>query len=216
MSGEQEDQVIRIFRKVGAVYTNDHFVYTSDKHGSAHIESGLVCVHPKEASYLGRLLAYQFCGHNIAAVVGPANGAIIPAQWMAHHLGIYTTKDVIALCAEKTEGGRSFWIPPAYQKLISGTRVFVVDDVLTTGRSLRQTVGVVRSAGGIVVGAGALWNRGGVTAEDIDVPILYSLVNIVMDRWDEADCTLCKEGKPINTDVGHGREFVARKAAIAE
>lgn len=48
------------------------------------------------------------------------------------------------------------------------------------------------------------------------MPVLYSLVNMVMDAWDEAGCLLCQEGKPINTDVGHGREFFARKGVMVK
>jgi orotate phosphoribosyltransferase len=58
----------------------------------------------------------------------------------------------------------------------------------------------------------ALCNRGGVTAADLDVPALVSLVELSLDSWEAADCPLCRAGVPVNTDVGKGREFLAARA----
>lgn len=216
MRGEQEDHVVQIFRKVGAVRTSGHFVYTSDQHGSAYIESDLVYAHPKEASYLGRLFAYQFCGHGIDIVIGPANGATIPVQWTAHHLWSFTQKDVLAFSVEKIEDSKSFRITPEYQKLIFGKRVLVVDDVLTTGRSMHEIADATRAVGGIVIAGGVLWNRGGASPNAAGVPDLYSLVSITMETYDQSVCPFCKDDVPIDPNVGHGREFLARKGVIAE
>ena len=91
-------------------------------------------------------------------------------------------------------------------------RVLVVEDILTTGGSARKVVEAVRAIGGNVVGVGVLCNRGGVTAQDLaNVPKLEVLVNISLDAWNEADCPLCKQGVPVNPDVGKGREFLARR-----
>jgi orotate phosphoribosyltransferase len=81
------------------------------------------------------------------------------------------------------------------------------------GGSARATVKVVRECGGIVVGVSALCNRGGVTAETLSVPWLESLVNIKMETWAEHDCPMCAEKVPVRTDVGKGKEFLARKNA---
>jgi orotate phosphoribosyltransferase len=99
-----------------------------------------------------------------------------------------------------------------YDKLIPGKQVLVVEDVLTTGGTVKKVVGAVRELGGIVVGVGALVNRGGITAKDVgDVPRLGALINITLDVWDEKACPLCEQGVPINTDVGKGREFLDRR-----
>jgi orotate phosphoribosyltransferase len=87
-----------------------------------------------------------------------------------------------------------------------------VEDVLTTGGSARRVVEATRAIGGKVVGLGVLCNRGGVTPQDVaNVPELFALVNVKMNAWDEAECPLCAQGVPINTDVGKGREYLARK-----
>jgi len=69
-----------------------------------------------------------------------------------------------------------------------------------------------RATGGTVVGLGVLCNRGGITPPDVaDEPRLEALVNVTLDAWDEASCPLCAQNVPINTDLGKGREFLARR-----
>jgi len=90
----------------------------------------------------------------------------------------------------------------------------VVGDVLTTGGSAKKVVEATRALGGNIVGLGVLCNRGGITPQDVaDPPKLFALVNVKLDAWDEAGCPLCAQNVPINTDVGKGREFLARKRA---
>jgi orotate phosphoribosyltransferase len=69
----------------------------------------------------------------------------------------------------------------------------------------------VRAAGGDVVAAAALVNRGRVTAADVETPALTALLDVDLDAWDAASCPLCRDGVPVNTDVGKGREFVAAR-----
>jgi orotate phosphoribosyltransferase len=87
-----------------------------------------------------------------------------------------------------------------------------VEDVLTTGGSAKKVVEATRALGGNIVGLGVLCNRGGITPEDVaNPPKLFALVNIKLDAWDETECPLCAQSVPINTDVGKGREYLARK-----
>jgi orotate phosphoribosyltransferase len=118
-------------------------------------------------------------------------------------LGVYADKD-----------GDAFVVKRGYDKLVKGKRVLVVEDVLTTGGSVRKVVEATCVAGGEVIGVAALVNRGNVKTTDIgNVPALAALVSISLDAWDENDCPMCKGGTPVNTDVGKGREFLARKQA---
>ena len=100
-----------------------------------------------------------------------------------------------------------------YDKLVGGKRVLVVEDVLNTGGSIKDTIAAVRRAGGDVVLAAALVNRGGVTAAGVDAPALVALLDVALEAWDADTCPLCREGVPVNTDVGKGREFLAQRAA---
>lgn len=104
-----------------------------------------------------------------------------------------------------------FTFKRGYGERIKGKRVLEVEDVLTTGVSASQSVKETRNSGGIVVGLGVLCNRGGVTAEKVgNIPELFALTNITLDAYNEDKCPLCVQGVPINVEVGHGRDFVAK------
>ncbi len=90
-------------------------------------------------------------------------------------------------------------------------KVLVVEDILTTGGSVKKVVEATRAIGSTVIGVGALCNRGGVTAKELgEVPQLFALINVQLDAWDEKACPLCAKKIPINTEVGKGQEFLAK------
>jgi orotate phosphoribosyltransferase len=194
-----------ILAEVGAVITGSHVVYTSGRHGAAYVNKDAVYPHTARVSELCRLLADGARALRPQVVCGPALGGIILSQWTGHHLGAR------AVYAEKLPAG-GLGLRRGYDRLVAGRRVLVVEDVLNTGGSVRDTVSAVRDAGGEVVAVAALCNRGGVTAADLDVPALIALLELSLDSWEAAACPLCRDGVPINTDVGKGREFLASRA----
>lgn len=208
---KKEQEVLDILGRVGAVITNSHIVYTSGKHGTAYVNKDAVYPHTEDTSYLCGDIAEKFANDNVEVVIAPALGGIILSQWTAYHLTKLTGREVLGVYAEKTEDG-NFVIKRGYDKIVAGKNVLVVEDVLTTGGSAKKVIEATRAIGGNVIGLGVLCNRGGITPSDMaNPPKLFSLVNVKLDAWDEADCPLCAGGKPINTDVGKGREFLARK-----
>lgn len=205
-------EVLRILAEVDAVITDSHVVYTSGKHGTAYVNKDAVYPHTVSTSMLCRAIAEQFLDDEVEVVIGPATGGVILSQWVAHHLAIRKSREVLGVYAEKSEDGDAFIIKRGYNKLVAGKNVLVVEDVLTTGGSVLKVIEAVLALGGNVVGLGVLCNRGGITPHDVgNVPRLVSLVDVKLDAWDEADCPLCAQNVPINTDVGKGREFLARK-----
>jgi len=197
-----------ILAEARAIITGSHIVYTSGKHGSAYVNKDAVYPNTARVAELCRFLAEAAVPYRPEIVCGPATGGIILAQWTGHHLG------VPAVYAEKApEGGMA--LRRGYDKLVAGKRVLVVEDVLNTGGSIKDTIAAVRRAGGEVVAAAALVNRGGVVAGDVGAPALVALLDVVLEAWDAAACPLCRDGVPVNTDVGKGREFLAQRAARA-
>lgn len=192
-----------------------HFVFTSGKHGGMYINKDAVYPHTRETHRFCMAIAGRFGEDRVDTVIAPAIGGVILSQWTAHYLSVLRACEVYGVYAEKADpAGTAFVIKRGYDKFIAGKRVLVVEDVLNTGGSVRKVVDAVREIGGAVIGIGALCNRGGVTAQDVgDVPKLTALVNVAFDAWDEADCPLCRNGVPVNTDVGKGREYLARKRA---
>lgn len=105
-----------------------------------------------------------------------------------------------------------FVIKRGYDKLVADKRVLVVEDILTTGGSVKKVIEAVRAIGGEVVGLAALCNRGKVTAEMVaNPPRLFALASPELRSWREEECELCAQGIPINTNVGRGKEFLARQ-----
>ena len=156
-------------------------------------------------------MAERFKDANVEAVIGPAIGAAILAQWTAYHLSELTGRNVFGVYADK-DGNGGFVIRRGYDQVIKGKRTLIVEDLTTTGGSLKKVVEAVRAVGGNVVGAIAICNRGSVTKEAVgDPPRFDSLVTLDLEQWPEAECELCKKGIPVNTEVGHGREYLASK-----
>lgn len=195
------ERAAAILAESGAIVTDSHIVYTSGRHGSAYVNKDAVYPHTERVSELCRLIADAVAGHEIDIVCGPATGAIILSQWTGHHLGRP------AVYAEKAPNG-GMVLKRGYDRLVAGKRVLLVEDVLNTGGSLHDTVKAVEVAGGRVVVAAALVNRGGVTPAHVGAPALVSLLSMSLDSWTAADCPLCRTGVPVNTDVGKGREFL--------
>ena len=194
-----------ILAEVGGILTGRHVVYTSGRHGSAYVNKDAVYPHTERVRELCALMADAARPLGAEVVCGPAMGGIILAQWTGHHLALP------AVYAEKApEGGMA--LRRGYDALVRGRRVLVVEDVVNTGGSLAEAIRAVRAAGGVVVGATALCNRGGVTAADLDIPVLHALLELSLDSWSAEECPLCRRGVPVNTQVGKGREFLARQS----
>ena len=125
-----------------------------------------------------------------------------------------TNRDVLAVYAEKD--GDQFTIKRGYEKLIPGKNVLIVEDILTTGGSVKKVIEAVQAIGGYVVGVGAICNRGGVTAEDIGLlGKLYSLTSVDLESWWPGECPLCAGGTPVNTSIGKGKQFLAAQLIVA-
>lgn len=206
-----ESEVLELFGEVDAIITGSHIVYTSGKHGSAYVDKDAIYPHAKMTSRLCKAIAEKFAWHSVDVVIAPTIGGVILSQWTAYYLSGIKGREIFGVYAEKAESGDTFIIKRGYDKLIARKNVLVVEDVLTTGSSAKKVIEATRVAGGEVIGLGVLCNRGGITPQDVaNPPKLFALVNIKLDTWNEADCPLCVQGAPINTDVGKGREFLDR------
>lgn len=107
-----------------------------------------------------------------------------------------------------------FVLERGFKNDVKAKRVLVAEDIITTGYSAAKTINAVASAGGIVVGLGVLVNGGNITAGMCNVPILMSLVDIKREVFTEEECAkygLCARDVSVNTEFGHGKEFLARK-----
>jgi len=208
----REERVRQVFKETKAVITDSHVVYTSGEHGSAYVNKDAIYPHPKEISELCGMFAEDFKDKNIEVVAGPAVGGVILETLTAQHLTQLTGREVFGVYAEKQEDEeKSFAFGRGYASFIKGKRVLVVEDVLTTGRSAEKVIKAIRKLGGKVVGLGVLCNRGGVKREAVGGVGIDALINVKMDSFKPEACPHCSSGIPINTDVGKGKEYLAKK-----
>jgi orotate phosphoribosyltransferase len=194
-----------------ALLADDHFVYISGDHGSGWVDKDSIFVEPKRIARLGELLAVALRRFDAEILCGPATGGLIVAQWTALVLGLPAVFAEHNAPRKSAELRGQFGFHRGYDRLVAGKRVLVVDDVVNTGQSIRQTVAAVRAAGGEVLAAGALVDRGNVDAAALGVPEYVYLMEYDIPDWPAADCPLCKAKVPINTRYAHGQDFLDAK-----
>jgi orotate phosphoribosyltransferase len=178
----EPEAVLDLFRQSGALLEG-HFRLSSGLHSEKYLQSALVLQYPDLASRLGDALAARTRHLQPTVVLSPALGGIVIGQEAAHALGVR------AIFAERQEGAlalrRGFTLAP-------GDRVLVVEDVITTGGSTRETEQVARATGATVVGAGAIIDRGGDQVR-LDIP-LHALVRLEVPTYNPDACPLCAHG----------------------
>ncbi len=207
----KDEPIIKILKKTKAIITGSHFVYISGKHGSVYINKDATYPHIKEVSKIGKLFAQKFKNKNIDVIAAPALGGIIISQWTAYHLSRFNKKEVLGVYTEKNEA-RDQVFTRGYDALVKGKKVLVIEDLTTTGGSVKKVVNSVKKAGGKVVAVCVMVNRNPdeVNEKMMGVPF-YSLGVIRVDAYEEKKCPLCKKGIPINTVVGHGKKYLESK-----
>ncbi len=200
--------VVDILKQAGAIITNDHIVLVSGRHSDAYINPDALLPHTLACSQVGKLFAELYKNANIDVVVGPAYGGIILSQWAAYHLSGIKKKDILGLFTEKTPDKNQIF-ERGFDKLVKGKRVLVVEDIGTTGGSVRKSVDRVKAAGGKVVAVSIMVNRDTklVTSKAVGGP-LKSLATFKIASYEEKDCPLCKKNIPVNPNLGHGKEFL--------
>jgi orotate phosphoribosyltransferase len=180
----KQEEVIERFRRTGALLEG-HFVLTSGLHSTKYLQCALVLQYPAEAESFGRAIAERFRGQNVETVVAPAIGGIIIGWEVARALGVRS------IWTEREEGRmilrRGFTVRP-------GEKVLVVEDVITTGGSTRETIEAMRVAGALVVGAASIIDRSG-GRSDVGVPRV-ALATLDVPALAPAACPQCEAGVP--------------------
>jgi orotate phosphoribosyltransferase len=179
------DGLIQLFRRSGALLEG-HFRLTSGLHSSGYLQCALVLQDPASAATLGTAIADLVRPLGVTVVLSPALGGIVIGHEVGRALGVR------AIFAERQDGRlqlrRGF-------ALDASDRVLVVEDVVTTGGSTRETLDVARAAGATAVGAGAIVDRGGAET-DLGVPF-GALLRLPLPTYQPDACPLCAQGVPV-------------------
>ena len=180
-------EVERIFREAGAL-RDGHFLLSSGKHSPRYLEKFQVLQWPKETERLCAAMVERISVLAPDTIAGPTTGGIILAHEVGRQMGTR------AVYAERDENGRGRVFRRGFQ-LDPGSRVVVVDDIMTTGGSVQETIDAVRSQGAIVVGAAVIVDRSA-GAADLRVP-LHALWSLDIPTYEESTCPLCASGEPL-------------------
>lgn len=213
------DDVISILKRVGAILADDHFVLTSGKHSPVYINKDTLYLHTQETSEIGKKFAEKYKDDDVDVVAAPAVGGTILSQWTAYHLSKLKGKEILSVYTEKDKGTLASAAESehifrrGYDKAVKGKKVLVLEDLTSTGISVKKVVAAVRKAGGTVVGVCVMVNRDPehVTSQVVDAPF-SALATFRVDQFDAGACPLCQKEVPINTVIGHGKTFLEEKS----
>ena len=178
-------ETTKLLESVGAI-RRGHFQLSSGLHSAAYCQCAHVLERPAETEKVARALADKFKGVKIDVVASPALGGIVLGYELARHLG---ARSVFV------ERGPDGYFALRRFDLAPGERVLIGEDVITTGGSTRETIEVIRQAGGEVVGVAAIMDRSG-GAVELNVP-LHALLSQAMQTFPAADCPLCRDLVPL-------------------
>jgi len=175
-----DNMVIDTLKEVNALLEG-HFLLSSGKHSNRYCQCAKLLQYPDKAEKVLKLVAEKVKDLQIDLVVGPAMGGIIVAYELGRQLG------KPAIFTERVEGvmslRRGFEILP-------GQKILITEDVVTTGKSSLETVEVIKSFGGEVIGIACIADR---TTTDVGLPV-YGAVKLQIEAWDKENCPLCASG----------------------
>jgi orotate phosphoribosyltransferase len=181
----EASEVIEKFRKSGALLEG-HFLLSSGLHSNAYLQCALVLQYPDQAAAFGQAIADRFRGRNVRLVASPAIGGIVIGHEVARALGARF------IWTERQEGEmtlrRGFTVVP-------GEATLVVEDVITTGGSTRDTINALRLDGANVIGAASIIDRSSGRA-DVGVPLI-SLATLTVPAVEASECEACNRGETL-------------------
>ena len=178
------ERVLEILKEAG-VLLEGHFLLASGRHSNRYLQCAKIFQDTRYAEELCAALAEQFRDEKIDIVIGPAMGAVQMAYEVSRHLHCRN------FFTEREEGKmtlrRGFGVQP-------GERVLLVEDVITTGGSVKEVQALIEGMGATVVGIGSVVNRSGGKA-GFTVPY-KAVIEVDVESWEPSECPLCKSGAP--------------------
>ncbi len=178
-----QEQALDCYRKTGAILKG-HFKLTSGRHSDTYMQSAKLFIDTKQSEIVCKALAEKLSGEKIDIVVSPAIGGILMGYEVARQLGVPN------IFAERENGEMTLRRGFA---LNEGAKVVVVEDVVTTGGSVKEVVKLVQSMGAEVVAVASLVDR---SNGNVDFGVKYvNLISMEVVSYEPDECPLCKEGK---------------------
>jgi orotate phosphoribosyltransferase len=202
MESEVREKIhLEILKRTGAYHANDHVLLPSGQHTTEYIEKTLVTTEPSFTEGLGAVIAKHFAPWPVDVVLSTGPAALILSHCVAR---AHPSRPVVVYGMKgMASGKRRVTLPVEFQRLIrEGTKVLVVEDLVSTGATLELLIDLVEQMGAHVVGVGCLWRR---TSVELNGKPVFSLVSRDFPTYSPEDCPLCRRGVPLN------EEFVRRR-----
>ena len=190
-----------LFAECGALL-DGHFLLTSGRHAARYLEKFFVLQHPSAAVEIGRRFAVALAGLGPTLVVGPTTGGVLLAHETARQLEPVVGHAVRGVFAERVEGASGGRALRRGWTVGRDERVVLVDDILTTGVSLVETLAAVRAAGVEPLAAAVIVDRSTAPVELGPVPLI-ALGRIEIPSWEPDACPLCGSGVPLRKPGSH-------------
>ena len=179
------DELLDLAREAGALLEG-HFILSSGLHSPSYFQCARLLAYPDSASKVGAALGKQAAGLEVDVTIAPALGGILVAHEVARALGIR------AVFAERDPASGELLLRRGFE-IAPGERALVLEDVVTTGRSLRETMDVVRSHGGRVVATAAVVDRSKAGVDFAGLPFFF-LARLDFPTYEPSTCPLCRSG----------------------
>lgn len=214
-----------LLQQVNALFEG-HFMYASGKHGDTYINKDALYAHPEETALVADRLVSLFTSTNanlglgvdVDVVVGAPIGGVILAHYTANALQqhvdtlihLFEIKHLnpkirVAYPEKQTD---NYEFKRGYDQHITGKKVLVVEDIVTTGTTLELVLQAVQNSGGEVVGCACIVNRTGksdtLVQQQLQTPSFCSLIQMQTPTYSQHQCPLCQQGIPVNTTLGYG------------
>ena len=190
-----------ILQRTGAYRTDDHFVLRSGRHTSEYVAKTLVTTEPTFTEGLGDIIGHHFSRFQVDLVLTTDYGADLLSHCVAQaHPS--RPRFIFATKMRTDDKQTEVVLTPEYRAFFGeGGRVLVVEDIITTGGTVKRLIKLVEEMGGQVVGIGAIWRRSN------RVKFKYPLFTVVTQDFpthSPEECPLCRKGVPINLDLRTG------------
>jgi len=182
-------QLVRVFEETGALMSG-HFLLASGKHSDQYLEKFNLLRRPNDTEIVCHGFVERFGGDHIELVAGPTTGGILLAFEVARQMGLP------AAYAERSGDGSNAREFRRNTTIEPGTRVLLVDDILTTGGSVRETIIALERARAEITGIGVLADRSNGRVQFGSYP-LHALLSLDVQAWEPTECPLCANGVPL-------------------
>lgn len=182
------EEVLKAYEDTNALLKG-HFRLSSGRHSDRYLQSALVMQYPEVAEKLCGALAGKVKGLGPQVIVSPAMGGLFVGHELARALKIRHIFTERNKETDAMELRRAFSVE-------KGEKFFAVEDIITTGKSVKESIQVIKGLGGEPVGVGCLIDRSGGAEKVFDIPV-RALATLKVESWEEKDCPLCKKGEPV-------------------